>query len=373
MTISEKLQYYHTLHSVNLEKLKLSSIREVMKLYKRLRDDLVAEIAKIDPTDPLRQSARNQRTEKLLQQSNIIIAQGYAEIQKRAGVEMKDAAVFETGFAQQAINRSVGIELATVAVPTATLNEIVKDTVIQGAASRMWWKRQSGALQNRFADTIRMHMLRSSTLNDIVRAIRGTRENNYTDGIMVSSTRDAEALIRTSVQTVANRAAEEFYRENDDVIQGYIWISTLDDRTTEICMVRDGLQYDLNYEPIGHSIPWLEGPGAIHWNCRSRSMPALKDYKGMSKAKQEAIRNAGVRSSQFGYVKRNVRYEAWLKEQDQKRPGFADRVLGTDKARLWRGTGLSLRDLVNGDGKSMTAEALRSRYASEWKTVFQED
>jgi hypothetical protein len=56
------------------------------------------------------------------------------------------------------------------------------------------------------------------------------------------------------------------------------WVSTLDSRTTEICIALDGLQWTLpDYEPIGHKVDF---PGAIaHWGCRSTQIAVVKSWE----------------------------------------------------------------------------------------------
>jgi len=370
---ANKLHYYHTMHAVNLEKVKLESIHQIMKYFKRMRSDLAGELARFDPTEPTRMSFKMKRAQKLFERAEQVIAEGYREIDKRMRPELKDAAAMEAEFSRQAINRAVGVEIASVALPASTMEKIVSDVMVLGAPSKEFWTREGVRLTNKFKDTIRMHLLRGDTLGKMLRSVRGTREMQFTDGILTASTREAASLIRTSMQTVANRSAEATYRENDDVVKGFVWLSTLDNRTTEICAVRDGLEYTLDMEPIGHSLPWLEGPGSVHYQCRSRSMPLLADYDGLPKAKQDAIRKAGKRSSMFGSVDRGTKFEPWLKEMDQKRPGFADEILGKQKAQLWRNSKLGLRDMVTGDGKPIPARVLKTKYASEWARAFKEE
>lgn len=366
MNAKNKLHQFTTLHSVNLEKVKLSAVKEIMRQFKILRRDLAAEVARYDVTEPALMTFKQKRAMKLFKRAEVMINASYREITKRTQSELLDVAAMEADFSLKSINKAVGVDIASVALPVSTMEKIVSGLMIQGAPSKEFWGRQPVKTLNKFKDTIRLHMFRGSTLGEMVRSVRGTREMKYTDGILTASTREAEALIRTSVQTVANRAAEAAYRENDDVVKGYVWLSTLDNRTTEQCAVRDGLEYTLDFEPIGHTLPWLEGPGSLHWNCRSRSMPLLADYIGIPKAKQDLIRKAGRRSSMFGSIERGTKFEPWLKEQDKKRPGFADKILGVKKAELWRKSKLSMRDLVNGDGLPVSAKVLQAKYAKQW-------
>lgn len=372
MGANNKLNNYITIHSVNMEKVKLDALRKIMREYEKLRKDLSAEIARFDLTEISSLSLKRKRMLRLFSQAGEVINTGYREIEKRANAELLQVASLEADFSRLAVNKAVGVNIASTALSSPMLEQVVSNTLIQGAKSAEWWKRQNVSTLNKFKDTIRMHLLRGSTLGQMVRSVRGTRENRFTDGILHASTKEAETLIRTSIQTVANRAAEATYRANSDIIRGYIWLSTLDSRTTEICAVRDGLEYTLDYQPIGHNIPWLEGPGSIHWNCRSRSMPLLKDYKNIPKGKQQQIRKLGFRATKFGPVARGTKFEPWLKAIDKERPGVAVKILGKKKAKLWRNSKLSLRDMVTGDGKPMSTMQLKRKYSKEWKKAMHE-
>lgn len=372
MDVNKKLDNYITIHSVNLEKVKLGALKKIMRQFEKMRKDLSAEIARFDLTEISNLKQKKKRMLALFAQADEVLKAGYREINKKTNAELLQVASLEADFSRLAINKAVGVDLASVALSSTMLNEVVKDTLIQGAQSAEWWGRQERGTVNKFKDAIRTHLLRGSSLNDMVRSVRGTKENRFTDGILTASTKQAEALIRTSIQAVGNRAAEASYIANSDIVQGFIWLSTLDSRTTEICAVRDQMKYTLDYEPVGHDFPWLEGPGSIHWQCRSRSRPWLKDYENMSKENQAKIKGLGVRATKFGPVARGTKFEPWLKSIDDERPGVAEKILGKKKAELWRNSKLSLSDLVTGDGKPMSVKQLKTKYSKEWSKAMHE-
>jgi hypothetical protein len=86
-------------------------------------------------------------------------------------------------------------------------------------------------------------------------------------------------LTRSAIMTTMNDVKSEFFDENKDLMDGKMWLSTLDFRTTVfICGPRDGLKYTVDNEPIGHDLPWDEGPGRIHFNCRSTWVPLIDGF-----------------------------------------------------------------------------------------------
>src|SRR5438105_8691570 len=82
------------------------------------------------------------------------------------------------------------------------------------------------------------------TIDQLVRRIRGTADAGFADGIMQTTRNQAEALVRTSVLAVSNEAQLQTFKENDDLVKGVQWISTLDAKTCEICAALDGLEWE---------------------------------------------------------------------------------------------------------------------------------
>jgi len=215
---------------------------------------------------------------------------------------------------------------------------------------------------------------------DNVKAINSALKTGYLEGKSVQemtrtitgingkSTRDVRTITRSFFMHNAVEAKESVFNLNPDLVESKIWVSTLDSRTTPlICGVRDQLEYTLKNEPIGHSFSWDGGPGRIHWNCRSSSVPKIKGVKftaprtsidagenykrGDNVTRTGRVRKAGKGEREKGLFDINIRttrtkYEGWLKEQSRKNIDYVSDVLGSkDKARLFRDGKATLSDL----------------------------
>lgn len=106
---------------------------------------------------------------------------------------------------------------------------------------------------------------REATLGTIV----GTqRKNYYSDGLFATLNRQNMSVVSTIVQHVSAitqaAVAAAYYGE-------YIWVSTLDSRTTPICQERSGNVYSYSDGPL---------PPA-HYNCRSKSVPKVPDEQSV--------------------------------------------------------------------------------------------
>ena len=181
----------------------------------------------------------------------------------------------------------------------------------------------------------------------------GSRAETYADGILQKSRREIEAVVRSAVSSTAEAASDKAFEANSDIISHVEWLSTLDTRTSTTCRIRDRLRYTLGtYLPIGHKIPWLAGPGRIHWCCRSTKLPILKSAISLG------IRDEATRASMDGQGPQSTNYAKWLGQQLAARQ---DEILGPERGKLLRQEKLTLDDFYNDRGKFLTLDQLRER------------
>lgn len=157
--------------------------------------------------------------------------------------------------------------------------------------------------------------------------------------------RQAAALVRTGTNSVSSIARYRTAVENSDVLEGYEWVSTLDDRTSLVCAGRDGMVYEFT-----ESSP---KPPA-HWNCRSTIVPKVDPrYNLLSDVTGD---RPSVGADGPKTVSAKSTYGGWLKKQPAS---FQDEVLGPARAKLFRQGGLSIGKFVNFDGDTYTLDQLR--------------
>ena len=389
--ISEKIADRLTIRAVQLLKLSASMQATLRKSLKALEQELVAKIDKIDVTGVKATAYQQARLAALLKQTKQLIDSTY---KKQIAVdfqnELREVAGEESRFILDAINKSVGVDLATVALSPETIREIAKNTLIQGAQSSQWWAQQGPRLQQRFAAQIRQGMLSGETIDQLIRRVRGTAARGFKDGIMQAARHEAEALVRTSVMQVSNEAYRAMYKGNGDIVKGYAQLSTLDSRTTVICISYSGKSWKLDGTPIGHKLPFKRGPPR-HWSCRSVMIPILRSWQALSRT--DAIRTGtetgggrptsitrffnqrlkakgfsdleidqikmDTRASMDGQVAGDISFDSWLKKKEKQSPGFAAGLLGKGKADLWRRGKITLEELIDFRGNPLTLEELR--------------
>ena len=106
------------------------------------------------------------------------------------------------------------------------------------------------------------------------------------------------ALVRTSINQVANSASQQVYEANQDITKKYRYVATLDSRTSSICAALDGREFEYGKGPMPPQ----------HFNCRSTTVPIIDpDILPPS--------TIAKRASADGPVPINTSYGQWLKDQ----------------------------------------------------------
>lgn len=268
--------------------------------------------------------------------------------------DLQDLAALEADFVVGGFGQ-VGI---TAKLPPADiLTKINRAALIEGATMASWFDTLTEQTRFNMSRAIKMGVSLGETNAQIAKRIiaRGDKGPE----VFAKTRRDAAAIVRTGVQTISNEVRQATYAENEDIISGVQWVSTLDSRTSDICIARSGLVWTLpDYKPKGHKIAWNGGPPA-HWACRSTTIPITKSFAELGIDAPEIP--AGTRSSMDGQVAADLSFADFLKGKPK---AFADEMLGKGKAELWRDGKITLTELLSQSGNPLTLAQLKERYGS---------
>lgn len=330
-------------HQIGLLRYSSSVVRKVVGLLNRVDDRLVNELMKRGIGD---QSFTQRRLELLLDSVRAIIAEAYGRSTTALNDELKGLAPYERDYQLDMLRQVMPVRWDFIKPTSQQLFAAVTARPFEGRLLKDWYTDLEAGAYKRLRDTIRMGYVEGRTTDQIVRDIRGTRAQQYRDGVLEVSRRAAEATVRTAINHTATIARNETYKENTSVIKGVRWVSTLDARTSAVCRGRDGKVYPLDSGPR---------PPA-HINCRSSTAPVLKSWKEMGINLKEAPE--GTRASMDGQVAASVTYSEWLKRQPKE---VQDDILGVSKAQLFRKGGLDLDRFVDAKGQEYTLDELRRR------------
>ncbi len=364
MSVNEEILDKITGDAVNIQRYEASVQREIIRDLKSLEKQLVTELRNSNAVDAVRQQTRQKRLKALIAKTRVTISDAYTKLSKEQITILREVAELSELQTVSAINTSIKADVIKPSLSTTTLNSIASDTLIEGSPTKQWWARKSTQFQDKFEDTVRMGMMQGQTTDQIVRSLVGTQANRFKDGALISQYRGAEAIVRSSIQTVANTARLDTYQNNSDIIKGIEWSATFDNRTSQICMSLDGLQWDMDYKPIGHSKAFVGS--TAHWNCRSTQVPITKSWEELgAKGKFSEIPES-TRASMDGQVSGGKNYEGWLKTKSK---AFQIEVLGVEKQKLWKAGKLSFSDLVNQRSNPLTLTQLQNKIKPKPKIV----
>lgn len=358
-TANEHLLNEQIAHQVDLQRYSTAVVRRMMGLLNRADSDLFLQLQLvIDQLDSTNFSV--ERLSLLLAQVRTLNTAAYLTIERELATELQGLVDVES---------AAQLELFKAAAPASigvSFTQIVPDQVaaaaytqpFRGRLLREWTASLEAERMVRIRDAVRLGIVENETNQQIINRIRGTRANNYADGIIQIDRRNAEAVVRTAVSHVAGATRDAMYQNNADLIKAIVWVSTLDARTTEPCRIRDGLKYssDGRYKPIGHRVPWLSGPGRLHWRCRSSSVPVMKSWQELGAEASELT--AGERASMDGQLPAETTYGQWIKKQSAARQ---DEILGPTRAKLMREGKLEFDQLYTDRGRPLTLDELRAR------------
>jgi len=361
-------------HNISLMRFDAKLRRQVMGQLRVMQESIVLQLSGTGTI------ATKQRLQGLLSQVDSIVKNGYTGINAHMLGEMQDLAGVEQLFATKTLNDLIKVDIISAGLTPQVLRAMAKDTSILGAPAAEWWGRQSANLRNRFGDQMRQGFLLGEGTGDLVRRVRGTATGArqiievggkaksvavFSGGIMEISTREATALVRTSINSVANEVRLATYMNNTDVIQAVQAVVTLDARTSEICVAKGNRpdEWTLpDFTPVGGSTNYI-GPPPWHYNCRSSLAPITKSWEelqtqGTAKkatASQKRIarkldNNApkATRASMDGQVPKSLGYSEWLKTQPKS---VQLEVLGPGRRDLWREGKLNLTQLIDQTGR----------------------
>lgn len=160
----------------------------------------------------------------------------------------------------------------------------------------------------------------------------------------------ASALVRTMTNHVASSARMQVMEANDDILEGWRAIATLDGKTSPFCR-----QVDQKVFPFDAPKP------PFHWNCRTATAPVLKaeyarEIKGSTRP---AVGPNGAEQ-----VSSKTTYQEWLSRQPAS---FQRDVLGPNRYELFTKGELTLDKFVDDNGRTLTLKQLKEKEADAFE------
>jgi SPP1 gp7 family putative phage head morphogenesis protein len=262
--------------------------------------------------------------------------------------------LFEAVYGSKALARQAGTGAFSL---TATKGTMI--TLPNGSTVAKSFRGIATDQAERFSQVVRNGLLTGETTPSIAKRLIGnlqfgeeakTVRQLVAAGGQATAVADNQvmALVRTSINQVANSASQQVYEANQDITKKYRYVATLDSRTSRICAALDGREFEYGKGPMPPQ----------HFNCRSTTVPIIDpDILPPS--------TIAKRASADGPVPINTSYGQWLKDQPLK---TQQDVLGPGKVPYFNrlvdkyGAKDAMAKLVRDDGSELTLEQLRKRY-----------
>ena len=270
------------------------------------------------------------------------------------------------------ISLSADLEAAVAGAPQTFQLTAAQGTTMTLPNGKVLEKSFRGLAESQadlFARTVRNGLISGESIDAIARELKGSLRFDQPGsarqiaaaGGRVTSMADNQiiALVRTSINQVANETSQQVYKANQDVTTKYRYVATLDSRTSPICRALDGQEFEYGKGPTPPQ----------HFNCRSTTVPII-DYErlGLTPPPPTALRRpntvAGPSGSRAGMVPENQTYGQWLELQPK---AVKDDVLGPSKVPYFEflvnkyGATDAIRKFVARDGSELTLAQLRRR------------
>lgn len=346
-------------HAIDLKHYSNGVIRRMIAVLNRMDARLSAQLAeallRLD-----RESFTVERLEALLDSVKATNREAYAALFRELEPELRTLAEVET-LAQQSALRAAVPAAVQVRFPVAG---VAWEQVFAAALSRPfqgrllsgWAASLEASRLTMIRNAVRTGFVEGKTTAEIIQAIRGTRALRYADGLLDRSRREVATVVQTALSHTAQTARSAMYAANQDLVKAIQWVSTLDSRTSPMCQIRDGLHYTTDFKPVGHKIPWLGGPGRLHFNCRSVSVPVLKSWKELGIDADELP--ASTRASMDGQVPADMTFAQWFAKQSATRQ---DEIVGPRRGKLYRAGKVGFETFYDDKGRLLTLEQLMGR------------
>ena len=391
-------------HSLNLLRFSSGAQEKILLLMAAMSKELTAKLNEGEIS-----TYGKQRLGALLRESNAVISSHYTGMQAEMTRNLTGMVRIEADYTAKVLTQGLKIELGAK-LPSATyLEKLVGDTLIKGASSADWWKRQALDTQFRFASQVRLGAAQGETTSQIVSRVLGKSAKAADSlankpalpatppmpdakappagpatkpgappadpaakppgaapdpvapgeqGILKASAANARALVHSSVQAVANAARLASFQQNSDLIECLVWLSTLDSHTCLLCAMRDLHEYSLHdQEPINHTHEWAGGPGAIHFSCRCVLSTRTRTFADLGIELDEP--GESTRPSDGGPVSSKMNFKDFLASKDK---AWRAEYLGPGRAEMYEAGKITLNDLMNLKGRKLTLEELQAKY-----------
>ncbi len=315
MNPNQKLLDDQVRRQINLERVSKATARKIDKLLDQVRRDLAAKIAAMRSGGASELTVKQQ--ERLLKSARRLQREVSEQV---LGVIREDIKATTKDQAEWVAGSLDGATASSTIVKQISLNRAiaaVEGKYLRGKHVEEWLSDMPKAQLKRLEQALRISLTENESIGATVSRIRDVTN---------MSKRGARTFVRTVNTHIASAVNEATYQENSDLVSRYEWRAVLDNRTTKVCISRDGKIYEVGKGPM---------PPA-HPGCRSTTFAILEDYDPPPRET----------------------YEEWLQRQGTE---AQNEILGPARGRLFRSGRYPVSSFVDVRGKTLTLDELKPK------------
>lgn len=190
------------------------------------------------------------------------------------------------------IQKGIGLGFDVSSIPTSRINEIIKNNWSgKNYSERIWNNRQ--VLADKLEETLLEGMTSGKSINKMSSELGELSEYGK---------HAAERLVRTETTYIANQAELAGYEECD--IEKYVFVATLDLRTSSVCRKHDNKICEVSKGVPGENLP------PLHPYCRSTTIA----YMGKEWYDNLKRRARDPETGKNYVLHKNMTYDEWYQK-----------------------------------------------------------
>ena len=321
-------------HQIWLQRNASHEVNELEPFIQQMRDEVKQKVLSFGD-----ESRTRARLEKMLKDMEDILYGTSGKWEGRLIADLRAIAEYEAAWSANTLENSVGVSFTTPA-PDQVWSAI-KFNPLQLEGKPVDFQDMLTSWQdteiNRLVTGVKSGFVQGMTTRDIVRQVVGP------GGLADVSNRNAATVVRTAINHVSTEAKNLVYQKNDDIVEGYELVVTLDKRTSSICRnLPHGKVYDIGKGPLP----------PLHPNCRTTTAPVISsEFDFLDVGAKRAARGADGGTQ----VDADTSYYEFLQMQPA---WFQDEALGPVRGNIFRNSGMTAEEFrsasVDGFGRPLT-------------------
>lgn len=362
-SVNQRLADEAVKHRLYLSRYGTGTARRMQAAMKRAELEISVELFRaLEKNGPTALNWNQKRLAAIKKSIQKTVFSVYEQVFGQLSADLKELVEYEAKYQADNLKAAIPLEAQPfVNIQSTTWQQVwaaAEAKPFQGALLKEWAERLPTNLVNKIGNSVQQGVLLGESYTDIIKRVKGTKESGYLNGVVGRQRNgDLANLVKTAVNHVTAEARDETARVNEDIIKAREWLSTLDNHTSPMCIIRDRLKYTAGKspKPIGHTVPYGAGPGRLHFCCRSTETWVIKSWSELGVPMKELP--PGTRASMNGQVPADMSYSKWLARQDY---ATQEQVLGVTRAQMLRDGKIDVPDLFSDKGEWLTLEQLRN-------------